>query len=50
MLKKFKKKYNLNIKILKDKKLKCNRSLSTIYNMNKKLKIPTFDKMLNELE
>jgi len=50
MLKKFNKKYNLNCKILKDTKVKCNRTLATIYKVNQKLKIPNFNQMLNELK
>lgn len=50
ILTQFKKKYKLNIKITKDTKIKCNRALSTVHNLNRKLKIPSFEKMLNELE
>lgn len=49
MLVKFKEKYNINCKIEKDEKQKINRTLSTIYDFNKKLKIPSFDEMLKEL-
>lgn len=48
MLLKFKGKYNIDCKIKKDKEQKLNRILSTIYDFNKKLNIPSFDEMLNE--
>ena len=50
MLRKFNKKYNLGCTIIKDTTVKCNRTLATIYNINKKLKIPSFDEMLNDLK
>jgi len=49
MLLKFKEKYNINCEIEKDEKQKINRTLNTIYDFNKKLNIPSFDKMLGEL-
>lgn len=49
MLKIFNKKYNLGCTILKDTSVKCNRSLETIYGINKKLKNPKFNRMLEEL-
>ena len=48
MLLKFKEKYNIDCEIKKDEEQKLNRTLSTIYDFNKKLNIPSFDKMLNE--
>jgi len=50
MLRKFNKKYNLGCTIIKDVSVKCNRTLGTIYGVNKKLKIPNFDTLLKELE
>lgn len=50
MLVKINKKYELGCNIIKDSSTKCNRTLSTIYNVNKKLKIPNFDTMLKELQ
>ena len=49
MLLKFKEKYNIDCEIKKDEEQKLNRTLSTIYNFNKKLNIPSFDEMLKEL-
>jgi len=49
MLLKFKEKYNIDCEIKKDEEQKLNRTLSTIYDFNKKLNIPSFDKMLEEL-
>ena len=49
MLLKFKEKYNIDCEIKKDEDQKLNRTLSTIYDFNKKLNIPSFDKMIEEL-
>jgi len=49
MLLKFKEKYNIDCEIKKDEEQKLNRTLSTIYDSNKKLNIPSFDEMLKEL-
>jgi dTDP-4-dehydrorhamnose reductase len=49
MLLKFKEKYNIDCDIRKDEEQKLNRTLSTIYDFNKKLNIPSFDKMIEEL-
>jgi dTDP-4-dehydrorhamnose reductase len=49
MLLKFKEKYNIDCEIRKDEEQKLNRTLSTIYDFNKKLNIPSFDKMIEEL-
>jgi len=49
MLLKFKEKYNIDCEIKKDEEQKLNRTLSTIHDFNKKLNIPSFDKMLEEL-
>ncbi len=49
MLLKFKGKYNINCEIKKDEEKRLNRTLSTIYNFNEKLNIPSFDKMIEEL-
>ena len=49
MLLKFKEKYNIDCEIKKDEEQKLNRTLSTIYDFNKKLNIPSFDKMIEEL-
>jgi len=49
MLLKFREKYNIDCEIKKDEEQKLNRTLSTIHDFNKKLNIPSFDKMLEEL-
>ena len=49
MLKKFKEKFNINCVIKEDHENELNRTLSTIYDFNSKLKIPSFDEMLKEL-
>lgn len=48
MLLKFKEKYKIDCEIKKDEDQRLNRTLSTIYDFNKKLNIPSFDEMLNE--
>ena len=48
MLVKFKEKFNINCEIEKDEGPEINRTLATIYDFNKKLKIPSFDEMLND--
>ena len=50
MLKSFKEKYGLNIKIIKDTEKFCDRTLSTIYPVQKKLKINSFKKMIQDLK
>jgi dTDP-4-dehydrorhamnose reductase len=49
MLLKFKEKYNTDCEIKKDEEQKLNRTLSTIHDFNKKINIPSFDKMMEEL-
>jgi len=49
MLLKFEKKYHIGCKIIPDYEKKLNRTLSTIYDFNAKLKIPSFDEMLEDL-
>ena len=49
MLLKFKEKYNIDCQIKKDEEHEINRTLSTIYDFNKKLNAPSFDEMLKEL-
>jgi len=49
MLLKFKEKYKIDCQIKKDEKQELNRTLSTIYDFNEKLNIPSFDEMLKEL-
>lgn len=49
MLLKFQEKYNINCKIIPDTSSFCNRTLSTVYDLNTKLNIPSFDEMLKEL-
>jgi len=49
MLLKFKEKFKINCTIREDHENKLNRTLSTIYDFNKKLNIPSFDEMLKEL-
>lgn len=49
MLLKFKEKYKVNCQIEKDESQFLNRTLTTIYDFNQKLNIPTFDEMLQEL-
>jgi len=49
MLLKFKEKYGIDCEIKKDEEQKLNRTLSTIYDFNKKLNISSFDDMLKEL-
>ena len=49
MLLKFKKKYDINCKIKEDSDPRLNRTLSTVYDFNSRLEIPSFDKMLEDL-
>ena len=49
MLLAFREKYKVDCKIVRDSKPKLDRRLSTIYSLNKKLGIPTFYEMLEEL-
>lgn len=49
MLLKFKEKFNINCVIKKEHSNKLNRTLATVYDLNSKLKIPSFDEMLNDL-
>ena len=49
MLLKFKEKYNIACEIKEDHNPQLNRTLSTVYDFNSKLEIPSFDKMLEEL-
>jgi dTDP-4-dehydrorhamnose reductase len=49
MLLKFKEKFKINCTIKEDHENKLNRTLSTIYDFNKKLNTPSFDEMLKEL-
>jgi len=49
MLLKFKEKYNIDCEIKKDEEQKLNRILNTIHDFNKKLNIPSFDQMIEEL-
>lgn len=49
MLQKFKEKFNVNCVIKEDHEKKLNRTLSTIYDFNSKLNIPTLDEMIKEL-
>lgn len=49
MLKKFREKFNIDCKIVKEKTKRLNRTLSTIYDFNSQLKMPSFDEMLKEL-
>jgi dTDP-4-dehydrorhamnose reductase len=49
MLCRFKAKYNLDCEIIPVEEPRVNRSLSTIYDLNAKLNIPSFDEMLKEL-
>jgi len=49
MILKFKEKYNIDCEIKKDEEQELNRTLSTIYDFNEKLNIPSFDKMIEEL-
>ncbi|MFA5360558.1 MAG: sugar nucleotide-binding protein [Candidatus Paceibacterota bacterium] len=49
MLLKFKEKYGIDCEIKKDEEQKLNRTLSTIYDFNEKLNIPSFDQMMEEL-
>ncbi|MDA2936268.1 sugar nucleotide-binding protein [Patescibacteria group bacterium AH-259-L05] len=49
MLLKFRGKYNIDCKIKKDTTQKLNRTLSTIYDFNSKLHIPSFDEMIKDL-
>jgi len=49
MLLKFKEKFGVNCLIKKDHEHKLNRTLSTVYDFNKQLNIPPFEKMLEEL-
>lgn len=49
MLIKFRDKYQIDCNIIQDKKCNFNRTLTTIYNLNALLKIPSFDTMLSEL-
>ncbi len=49
MLLKFKDKFNVNCDIRKDSGPKLNRVLATVKGLNKTLKIPSFDKMVEEM-
>ncbi|MDD5639095.1 MAG: sugar nucleotide-binding protein [Candidatus Pacebacteria bacterium] len=49
MLLKFKEKYHIDCEIKKGEEQKLNRTLSTIYDFNERLNIPSFDKMIEEL-
>jgi len=49
MLLKFKEKYNIDCEIKKDEEQKLNRTLNSIHDFNKKLNIPSFDQMMEEL-
>jgi len=49
MLLKFKEKFKINCIIKEDHENKLNRTLSTIYDFNEKLNIPSFDEMIKEL-
>ena len=49
MLFRVKEKYNIDCQVKKDEEQRLNRTLSTIYDFNKKLNIPSFDKMMEEL-
>jgi len=49
MLLAFKEKYNINCQINPDPNPICNHSLSTIYDWQTELKIPTFNKMIKLL-
>lgn len=49
MLLKFKERYKIHCKIEPDEENKVNRTLATIYDFNEKLKIETFDTMLDDL-
>ncbi|MDD5638852.1 MAG: hypothetical protein PHO28_03035 [Candidatus Pacebacteria bacterium] len=42
-------KYHIDCEIKKDEEQKLNRTLSTIYDLNEKLNIPSFDQMMEEL-
>jgi dTDP-4-dehydrorhamnose reductase len=49
MLIKFREKFNIDCEIKKDETQKLNRTLSTVYDFNSKLGIPSFDQMVKEL-
>ncbi len=49
MLKKFKEKYGIGVRIIEDRENKLNRTLSTVRELNGKLDIPLFDEMLSDL-
>jgi len=49
MLLKFKEKYSIDCEIEEDSNPELNRTLDTVYNFNSRLKIPSFDKMLEDL-
>ena len=49
MLLRFQKKYNINCTIVPDDSSSCNRTLTTIYDLNDRLQIPSFNEMLREL-
>lgn len=49
MLQKFKEKYRVNCNIEKDETQFMNRTLTTIYQLNTNLRIPSFDAMVDEL-
>ena len=49
MLKNFKEKYGMDVEIKEDHENKLNRTLSTVKELNGKLDIPLFDKMLSEI-
>lgn len=49
MLEKFKEKFNINCVLKEESENKLNRTLSTVYDFNSKLEIPTFSEMIDEL-
>lgn len=49
MLVKFREKFGIDCEIERDEGPKLNRTLTTIYDFNEKLNIPSFDEMLKEL-
>lgn len=49
MLVKFKEKFGIDCEIERDEGPKLNRTLTTVYDFNKRLNIPSFDEMLKEL-
>ncbi len=50
MLLKFKEKFNIDCIINKEEENKLNRTMSTIYDFNSLLSVPSFDEMIEELE